>query len=178
MKEAQERSSDNIESALANHSFFGRFDAAHLKSIRRCSCSLEYSDQSFIFREYGSADMLFLILEGKIAIGTYYNSEDYLIIQTLEPGEILGWSWFIPPHLWHFDAWALEKSKLLAISAEEVRSLCESDIHFGYTFYNRLSHMLAERLEMLQKRLKYLENERRRNLEESKKINYTESQIG
>ena len=30
------------------------------------------------------------------------------MIETLEAGEVVGWSWLFPPYRWHFDARALD----------------------------------------------------------------------
>lgn len=46
-----------------------------------------------------------------------------MIIESLEPGTVLGWSWLFPPYEWRFGAVAAEPFRGLAFDAESVRSM-------------------------------------------------------
>jgi CRP-like cAMP-binding protein len=69
------------------------------------------------------------------------------MIQTIEKGEILGWSWLIPPHTWHFDARALEPIRALAIDGKCLRAKCEANHDLGYELLKRVSSIMYQRLQ-------------------------------
>jgi hypothetical protein len=69
------------------------------------------------------------------------------MIQTEGEGEILGWSWLVPPYYWHFDARATEKTQVIAIDGKCLREKCESDHDLGYKLMRRFALIIAERLE-------------------------------
>jgi len=68
-------------------------------------------------------------------------------IQTIEQGEIIGWSWLIPPHKWTFNAHAIEEVTATALDGACLRKKCEADHELGYELLKRFSTVLAKRLE-------------------------------
>ena len=53
-------------------------------------------------------------------------------IETIEAGEVLGWSWLFPPYRWHFDARALSVVRATGFDGACLREKCESDPALGY----------------------------------------------
>jgi hypothetical protein len=70
-----------------------------------------------------------------------------LVVQTLGAGEILGWSWLVPPHHWLFDAVALEQTRAIALDGRCLRGKCEADHDLGYELLKRFALIMEERLE-------------------------------
>ena len=62
-----------------------------------------------------------------------------LPIQTLGPGEDLGWSWLFPPYLMHFAARALEPTRVILFYGTRLRQQCEEDHDFGYEIMKRVA---------------------------------------
>ena len=58
-------------------------------------------------REGEQADHFYLVRHGVVAIETFVPGRTTTTIETIETGEIIGWSWLFPPYRWHFDARAL-----------------------------------------------------------------------
>ena len=48
-------------------------------------------------------------------------------IETLDAGEVVGWSWLFPPYRWHFDARALDAVRAIAFDGACLRGKCEDD---------------------------------------------------
>ena len=55
-----------------------------------------------------------------------------MVIETLDPGEIVGWSWLFPPYVWHFDARAVDDVRAVAFDGACLRGKCEADHGLGY----------------------------------------------
>ena len=70
-----------------------------------------------------------------------------MAIQSLKEGEVLGWSWMIPPYKWHFDARAFDLTRAIALDGACLREKCEEDHDLGYELMSRFALIIAQRLE-------------------------------
>lgn len=67
-------------------------------------------------------------------------------VQTVGPGEVLGWSWLVPPYRWQFDCRAADAVRGLTFDAEWLRERCEQDHELGYLLLKQLVIVIASRL--------------------------------
>jgi hypothetical protein len=67
-------------------------------------------------------------------------------VQTVGPGEVVGWSWVVPPHRWQFEARARDAVSGIVFDAAWLREQCESDHQLGYFLLQHLVTVLAGRL--------------------------------
>ncbi len=110
--------------------------------------------------------MFFLLREGSAALETFAPGRGRLIVETLHPGELVGWSWLFPPYRAHFDVRALEPVRALSFDGACLRGKCETDHDLGYELQLRFSQVLIERLDATQLRLLDLYGSRPRELNE------------
>jgi CRP-like cAMP-binding protein len=76
-----------------------------------------------------------------------------IVIQTLGPGEVLGWSWLLPPHEFHYSARALEATEVVALDGRALRSRCDQDHDLGYEMMKRFALVIVQRLAATRARL-------------------------
>ena len=76
-----------------------------------------------------------------------------LTIETIEAGDVVGWSWLFPPHAWHFDARAVAPVRAIEVDGACLRAKCEKDPVLGYDLMSRFSAVLLERLNATRFRL-------------------------
>jgi CRP-like cAMP-binding protein len=76
-----------------------------------------------------------------------------VVIETLGPGELIGWSWIVPPYEWTSDVKALDRLHVVSIDGACLRNKCEADPAFGYRMMKQFAHLAAERLHATQVRL-------------------------
>jgi len=69
------------------------------------------------------------------------------VIETLEEGDILGWSWLIPPYLWRFDARIVEPTRAIALDGKCLRMKCDENHDLGYELLKRFAHIVTQRLQ-------------------------------
>ena len=50
-----------------------------------------------------------------------------LVIETLDEGDVVGWSWLVPPYRWAFDARALDLTRAVAFDGACLRGKCDDD---------------------------------------------------
>lgn len=106
-----------------------------------------------IFQEGGRADRFWLIRDGRVRLHTHVAGRGDIILETLGPGTVLGWSWLSPPYRWHFGATAMEPTLTVVVDADGVRRLCEQDLAIGYELHRRFMAVVVDRLQATRLRL-------------------------
>mgnify|MGYP001615923844 CR=1 FL=1 len=144
---------ETLEPILREHPFFAGLTHEHLTLIVGCASNVRFDAGKFIFREGEEANQFYLIRHGKVAVEVYAAERGSITIQTLGEGEVLGWSWLLPPYQWQFDARAVELTRAIALDATCLRKKCEEDHHLGYELLKRFAHLIEDRLQAMRLQL-------------------------
>ncbi len=136
------------EPLLSNHPFFKGVHEWYIEQLSRYAKEGEFKKGEYLIHEGQTADKFFLILEGSVAIGTSSDGK-FTPIQTLGSNDIVGWSWLMPPHQWHFDAVASTPIKVVVLDGTYLRAKCEEDPALGYELLKRLTQYVIQRLSTL-----------------------------
>lgn len=132
---------------LVAHRFFRGMDPEFITSLDRHAYRRTYDTGALLVREGDKADEFLLLFEGKVALEILVPNRPRTTIQTLGPGEVLGWSWLFPPHRWRLDVRALKPTVALGLAADHLRRVLEERPADGYQFLLRLLPVIAARLE-------------------------------
>ena len=138
---------ETLERILAEHSFFEGLETEYLKLLVGCASNVRFQAGAYLFREGEEASHFFLIRQGRVAVEIYAPQRPPIVVQTLEGGDILGWSWLIPPYHWRFDARVVEPARAIALDGKCLRSKCEENHDLGYVLLKRFAHIVEQRLE-------------------------------
>ena len=138
---------ETLEPVLAEHSFFRGMDTRYLKLAAGCASNVRFEAGSFIAREGEEANNFYLIRHGKVALEIFAAHRGAITIQTLEEGDIFGWSWLVAPHRWRFDARASELTRAIAMDGKCLRAKCKENHDLGYEILKRFASVMAQRLE-------------------------------
>lgn len=136
-----------LEPLLAEHPFFKNLEKNYLELIVGCASNVRFEPGQFIFREGEEANQFYIVRQGKVAIEISPPGGDPIILQTVSDGEILGWSWMIPPYHWQFDAQAVELTRAITLDGKCLRNKCQEDHSFGYELLTRLLPIIGRGLE-------------------------------
>ncbi len=131
---------------LERHPFLEGLSHAHLRSLAGCALHACFPAGNYLSREGARVSSFFLINTGHVAVEIHSASKGVVPIQTLGAGEILGWSWLIPPYQWQFDARAIDDVEAFVLDARALRERCESHHDLGYQILLRLVRVMTERL--------------------------------
>ncbi|OBF55460.1 Crp/Fnr family transcriptional regulator [Mycobacterium sp. 852002-53434_SCH5985345] len=142
-----------LEGVLARHPFFRGMDPRYVQLAVGCAANLRFTAGELIFREGQPADHFYLIRAGRIALETPALGRGSLTVQTLGDGDILGWSWLVPPYNWRFDARAVETTRAIGFDGKCLRGKCEEDHELGYELQKRVIAVLGEHLDATRFRL-------------------------
>ena len=132
---------------VADHPFFRGLDEDFVQLATSRATDHSFKAGDIIIQEGKIAHEFWLIFQGKVALEIASPGQPLLTIQTLGPGEALGWSWLSPPYRWRFDARAVTATRALAISAKALRDAFEAEPEIGYRVLMRLLPVIGERRE-------------------------------
>ena len=90
---------------------------------------------------------------GKVALESSAEYGEPVIIETIGAGDLLGWSWMMPPYQWHFTARALEPTNAIFFAAAILRQYCEKDHLLGFELHKRISAVMMKRLQAARKKM-------------------------
>jgi len=138
---------ESLQKILAEHPFFHDMDEGLLEILAGCAGNVRFKEGEVIFREGEEAAKFYLIRSGRVALQLFADRRGPLVISTLEPGDILGWSWLSPPYRWKFTARALEGTAAISLDGKCLREKSELDNHLGYELLKRFVHIIEDRLQ-------------------------------
>jgi CRP-like cAMP-binding protein len=104
-------------------------------------------------REGEFANRFYLIESGKVALEAGSDFGEPLVIETIGPGDLLGWSWMFPPYIWQFTARAVESTMAIFFYGTILREYCEKDHSLGYELFKRMSAVMIKRLQAARKQM-------------------------
>jgi CRP-like cAMP-binding protein len=99
-----------------------------------------------LLHEGEPANEFFLIRHGVVALELDAPSGP-LLIQTLNEGEVLGWSWLFAPYRWQIGGRAVESCSLVRFDGACLRGKCEDDHELGYQLMTRFAANVIDRLQ-------------------------------
>jgi len=137
---------ESLESILAQHPFFEGLDTRYLELVVGCASNVRFEADRFLFRDGQEADQFFIMREGRVALEVFVPGHGPVTVDTYGEGEIIGWSWLLPPYQWHFDAHATTPVRAISLDARCLRGKCETDHELGYELLKRFAHIIEQRL--------------------------------
>jgi CRP-like cAMP-binding protein len=136
-----------IDALVREHAFFQGLPDASVKLIAGCGKNVKFAAGKPLARQDAEADVFFAIRAGRVAVELHHPGRGACVLQTVGPGEILGWSWLFPPYRWAFDSRAVEEVRAVQFDGACLRKKCEADPAFGYSLMKRFAGVFARRLE-------------------------------
>jgi CRP/FNR family cyclic AMP-dependent transcriptional regulator len=137
---------DALEDLLTKHPFLTGLKEEVRDLFGDCATLRRFASNQQIFQEGGEADHFYLIISGKVALETFVPGLGMVTIQSLGPGDALGWSWLFPPHQWHFTASTQAPTEVISLDAAQLRYKAEENREFRDELLTRISKTLLERL--------------------------------
>jgi len=136
-----------LEPLLRGHKFFAGLDSEYLTLLSGCASNVVFAADSFLFREGEPAETFYLIREGKVALEIAAPGRGALVVQTLGPGDVAGFSWLFDPHRWEFDGRAVERVLAVRMDGACLRGKCDADPRLGYELMQRFAGLMTSRLQ-------------------------------
>jgi CRP-like cAMP-binding protein len=142
-----------LDELIAEAPVFAGLPPDDLALIAGCARNVVFEEDGQLFREGEQADTFYLVRHGRVALELHAPDRGGLVIETIEPGEVVGWSWLFEPYRWHFDARATTQLRAVAFDGACLRGKCEEDKELGYELMKRFGHVMIDRLQHARVRL-------------------------
>lgn len=110
---------------LIGNRLLAAIPADHRGRLIQLTREVEFPAGTRIFAEGGRADHFWTIDSGSVALDLHVPGRPAATVETLGPGDLLGWSWLLPPYRWHLGAVAVSPVHAEEFDAAAVRALCD-----------------------------------------------------
>ncbi len=138
---------ETLDPLLADHPFLGGLTPAQIATVAGCARNERFEPGRILCREGEEADQFFIVRQGRVAVEVSAPPRGPVTIQTVGDGDILGWSWLVPPYRWRFTARAQELTRVIALDGRCLRQKCEADHDLGYELLKRFADVVGQRLD-------------------------------
>ena len=139
--------------ALAGDPLFAGLSGTELDLIAAAARPVRLGARERVLREGDPARACWLIHSGCVALDLAVPGRGQVVVQTLGRGDVLGWSWLVPPYHWQFGAVTVQPTTMTELDTAQLRAVAEQDLRFGYTLTLALFGALALRLQATRARL-------------------------
>jgi CRP-like cAMP-binding protein len=136
-----------LDEIVAESPVFHGLEKGHLELIVGCAQNTGFEAGQYLFREGDQADTFYLVRHGRVMLETFVPGRGALTVETVDDGDVVGWSWLFPPYRWHFDARALDGVRAVAFDGACLRGKLDGDHTLGYELLGRFSPVMLERLQ-------------------------------
>lgn len=137
---------EGLDVLMKEHPFFEGMDDDMRAFVAGCAANERFDAGAYLFHEGDDADKIYLIRHGSVAIEVHVPSREPIVVETLGEGEVVGWSWMLPPYKRSFDARAVSLIRAVSLDATCLRKKMDEDHSVGYQMYKRFAPVMADRL--------------------------------
>ena len=142
-----------LDELIAHAPVFAGLPPEDRTVIAGCARNVGFDDGALLFREGEPADTFYVVRRGRVALELNTPERGGIVIETIEQGEVVGWSWLFEPYRWHFDARADTPVRAIAFDGACLRGKCEDDKELGYELMKRFGQVMIDRLQHARVRL-------------------------
>lgn len=130
---------------LKEHPVFQRLSEVYLHQLAEHMAVVNLDSGNSLFEEGQAAEHFYIVMEGTVDLYAVLGDEDQWV-QMIDVGEVIGWSWLVPPYKWAFTAKSRDGAMLMKFDANAIRELCDRDPAFGYGTMKQICSLMLDRL--------------------------------
>ncbi len=132
--------------ALRKSDLFEGMSDEELLAIAKLAREEKYDAGSIIFLENNPAYHLYVVREGRVAILINIGRGKQTIIDTISRNGSFGWSAMVPPYTYTSTCRAVEPTRVIVLSGQELREFCSAHCSTCYTIMEKIAKIIASRL--------------------------------
>jgi CRP-like cAMP-binding protein len=116
-------------------------------ALARIGEVVEVPAGTVLFREGDPTGAVSIVLDGRVGLRLRVPERGQVTIQTVEPGDVIGWSAVVPPYRATSTGTALTDTRLARFEGAALREALDSDKDLAAAIYPALLRAVARRLE-------------------------------
>lgn len=148
-----ETKTEPMAKRVALHPFLAGMNRTHLALLADCAIAAHFEKGQTILRKGEFAKGFYLIESGEAVLESGEESGQPVVVDTIGPGDSLGWSWMFPPYVWRFTACAVEHIDAIFFYGTTLREYCEKDHSLGYELLKRTNRAMLRGLQATRDRM-------------------------
>lgn len=145
--------SRDVAGIVSEHPLLASLPGDGVAQVAGCARNRAFAQGALLLSEGAPADTFYVLRRGRVALEVHVPGRGAVVIETLGPGALVGWSWLFPPFRWHFDARAVTPVGAVAVDGACLRAKADEDAEFGYQLLRRLGSVMLDRLQATRVRL-------------------------
>jgi CRP/FNR family cyclic AMP-dependent transcriptional regulator len=126
--------------------FFQGLPAEYVEQLAGIAEERNVEAGSMLFREGETASHVHIVCTGKVSLQIRVPGRGPIELQTIGPGELLGWSTLLNNGPMTAAARAATDCRLISLNAVQLLALCEHEPRLGMEVMRRLASSLSQRL--------------------------------
>jgi len=142
-----DNTTEEIAGLISAQPFWKGLNPQFLHVLKECSGRVTFGIGEPILQSGFEAENFYLITRGHVSLEMFMPGKGIVTIQTIWPGEPLGWSWFFPPYRWHFNANSCDITEALVFDGRKLREYAAENHDFGYDLAGRIGQVMLQRLQ-------------------------------
>jgi CRP-like cAMP-binding protein len=129
-----------------SHDFLKTLSTQHRMVLASGARPFTKKPGEYLAKQGESANTFYLLQAGHVRLEARQGDQGKVGIHVAGPGEIVGWSWIVPPHRWQFDCLAEDDVQGLVFDAAWMRDKIDADHELGFHILRKLVTVIAARL--------------------------------
>ena len=138
---------------LTLHPFLGDLPTGWLRELALTGRPVLRHPGHRLFHQGAPANAFWLLTAGAVALDFPVPGRGDIVIERIEAGALVGWSWLLPPYRWSLGAVVAEECHAVEFDAPRVRRLVAEDAGLERELSLRVNGVLADRLTAARARL-------------------------
>ncbi|WP_371614052.1 Crp/Fnr family transcriptional regulator [Streptomyces sp. NBC_00454] len=118
----------------------------HRASLLALAHEADFPAGTRLFNQGGHAGRFWVLRSGNVGMDVHVPGRQAAVVETVGPGELVGWSWLFRPYTWHFGAEAMTPVRTDEFDAAAVRALMDADPALTSAIWHWVGQVLAHRL--------------------------------
>lgn len=138
---------ESTKNIITENLLFKDFNNEEIDILVKNSSFVSFDSGDFIVSARQDAKHFYFIINGSVSLQAFSHEHGVIELENIQDGEILGWSWLIPPYKYHFDAIILDKTRAIQFDAHALKIEMQNNHEFGYKIYKLIVPVIIERLQ-------------------------------
>jgi CRP-like cAMP-binding protein len=147
---------------IRRYPFFAGLSIEHINHLAQCGDEESVDTGFYFFHEDEETKKFYLNLEGAVAIVFELPEKDVehkiseqftrdfktkdVVVSTVSPGDVFGWTGLVPPHKATAGAKAVTPCRVIVFDCEKLLQIFKDDCPFGYAMTVKAAQVMRERL--------------------------------
>lgn len=125
---------------------FCNLDPLHLHKLAAIATEIQFEEGAIIYRAGEVGRAIYLILEGEVAVEMEVVDYGTVILFTLGPGQLFGWSSLFPTRRKQARARVVQPTQVIAIHAAYLRDMFRADHEMERTVMDCMTEVVVDRV--------------------------------